>query len=486
MRTYVVVGVSHRTAPIEMREQLAICAAELGDCAQQLCDGERILEALCLSTCNRVEAYVLADHVELATQRVIELWAKRSKLSGAVLALHCYQHFGLDAVHHVFRVVSSLDSMMLGEPQILGQVKAAYRAAAEQGALGSYLESLMQQAFKVAKRVRADTAIGTCSLSMAHLAVELSRQSFGVLSDRHALLLGAGKMSALAARELRQHGAQLTVLNRSGARAQALAEELDGASAALDALPALLPKADVLIVSAAAPQYLLTRLMLEQATQQRSAPLLVIDLSVPRMVEPGAALLPLVQLFDVDGLQRALEENRAHREASATQAEVLVDDESRSFAKRLRYRDAAPLIASLRRHFDSLAQSELATFLRAHPELDERQRAAIEGLLRSLLNKLLHAPSLAIKDAVACDDSSALQALLEQLFELPSVELQRAKPTLNLLESARELGESGQAPNRQEHWEDGNSANTNPGPSLASMTDAAADAEQRPRGKVHS
>ena len=325
-RDFVVVGLSHRTAPVEVRERLAVAPARLEEELRTMAAHGRFDEALLISTCNRVELYATSSNPIEAAQSAREALATR--LADGMTDQVLYQERGIDVVRHVFRVASSLDSLVVGEPQILGQVKEAFDAAKGAGMMGTLLGRCFTQAFAAAKRVRSETGIAEGTVSVSSIACELARKIFGNLEGRRTLLLGAGEMGESAARSLRQTGAQLHVINRSDERARALAESCGGQPVPFERLSVELADADVVIASTASPKFILTpELMKGVVRSRRHRPLFIIDIAVPRDVDPRVGNMDNVFVYDVDDLQQVAEENLAVRAREAAQAERIIEEE---------------------------------------------------------------------------------------------------------------------------------------------------------------
>ena len=398
-----VIGLSHRTAPVDIREALSVDGEALLlqlKQAAELCG-----EALVLSTCNRYELYGrIAD--ERALSRVEALIAARRPEARE----HLYHLHGEAAVRHLFRVASSLDSMVLGEPQILGQVKQAYHSAQQAGTVGPVLSSVVPRAFQVAKRVRTDTAIGQSASSVASVAVALAGQVFGGLSGHPVLLVGAGKMAELCARHLREASAdQFLVVNRTRSRAEDLAGRLSGTAHDWSELEPLLGRAAVVLCSTGAREPVLRLELLQRVMKARRGRwLLLIDIAVPRDVDPKIAALENVYLYDIDALQAVVSGNLSERQREATAAEQIVEAEIMRLGAREREGDVVPLIRALRAHALGLAQAEVGRVLPRLGPLGDRERRLIEGLAEGIVNKLLHAPLTALKrSATEADPASA-------------------------------------------------------------------------------
>jgi len=415
----VVVGLSHRTAPVELREQLAVPADSLGACAKEIAALPGASEAMLVATCNRVEAYVASSSASSTMEALRGFFAKRAP--GAAVDSCLYEYADERAVRHVFRVAASLDSMVVGEPQILGQVKEAYAAAESAGALGPMLRRAIPRAFSAAKRVRSETGIASGKVSVASVAVDLATQIFGSLSDRKVLLLGAGKMALGAARALVALGAKMSVANRSYDRAVELARAWGADAHPLDDLSLLLTVADVVLCSTGASRYVLTVDDVKAAMKvRRRRPLFVVDIAVPRNVDPRVNDLDGAYVYDVDDLEREVARALSLRGGSLEQAEKIVEEELVAFERDRRAASGAgPTIAALREHFRAVARAELERSLSSKlKHLTPSDRAALEAMVDATVNKLLHAPMVALRSQAVAEDGEAMAAVVRALFRL--------------------------------------------------------------------
>jgi glutamyl-tRNA reductase len=414
-RELFLVGLSHHSAPIAVRERVALGGEALKTALQDLVRAGGVSEALVISTCNRVEVLVHAE----ADGAARDFFTAR----GADAAGHLYTKQGREAVRHLFRVAASLDSMVVGEQQILGQVKEAYGVACAAGAAGPYLSRLCNRAFAAAKRVRTLTGIGHGITSLSQVAVELVQKIFGDLSGRAILLVGAGKMGTLSARALAGLGAdQILVANRSAERGLELATQVGGVFRAWEELPHLLVDADVVIASTGADRYLVTREMVHAAMRvRRQRSMCLIDLSVPRNVDPACSALPDVYAYDVDDLQRVVEATREARRDEATRAESMVDADVDAFARDGQTRAALPVLGKLRRRAEDIARDEAEKTLSHLAGLDARDRRKVEAMGQAIVNKLLHAPTARLKKAAAAGDGE-LAAAVAELFGIEADE----------------------------------------------------------------
>jgi glutamyl-tRNA reductase len=414
-----VFGVSHKTAPIEVREALVFPRDSIVATLTRLRAEAGLQEAMILSTCNRVEVYARADDEQAPEAVAAFLSTFHGRPTGEIAKLgYCLQESA--AVQHAFRVAASLDSMVVGEPQILGQVKEAYRAAEEAGTLGSLLNALRNRTLAAAKRARTETGIGANAVSVSHVAVELARKIFGDLRDKNVLLVGAGKMSALAARRLVQGGARATVVvGRTLERADALAAALGGRAAPLETLRTELALADIVISGTGAPGIVIHQADVEAARgARRGRPLFLIDIALPRDVDAAVAKLPGVFLYDLDDLRAVSESNLRERRKEAVAAESMVDREAREFLDWQKSLDAVPLLVELRRRGDEIRRQEIEKVRGRLGELTPEQEAAVEAATSAIVNKLLHAPTIALKEAARGGHEPGEVGLIRRLLGL--------------------------------------------------------------------
>jgi glutamyl-tRNA reductase len=391
----VLVGMNHRSAPLAVRERFAV--EDPAPALAKLVAGPEIEEAVLFSTCNRVEVLASTREAEAARLRLEALFGRelcQGELPAGTRLADCLYHLqDGPAVRHVFRVASSIDSLVIGEPQILGQLKDAYRAAVASGACGVILTRLMSRAFATAKRVRRETRIAERPVSVARVAVDLARQVFERLDDKRALLVGAGEMIELALEALRGEGLRgVRVANRTRARAEDLAGRFDAEAHGLDELPELLPDSDVVLTCIAGDGPVLSReTMVKALRSRRGRPVFVIDLGVPRNVDPTVNELDDVYLFDLDDLSGVAEENAEERRRETIRAEAIVAEEQQNFLGWLSALQAVPTIRDLRTRAEAIRDAELERQL-PRLGLDERQREGVTVLARAIVNKVLHAP----------------------------------------------------------------------------------------------
>ena len=403
MSELVLLGINHTTAPIDVRERLAIPAGRLADATRSLAGSPGIREGLILSTCNRVELLTLQDEGTDTLRFLHDYFA----VPAATIRPHLYEFREREAVRHLFRVASSLDSMVVGEPQILGQVKESYTVAQEVGATGAtggQLDRLLQSAFTVAKKVRTETQIGSSSVSIASVAVDLARKIFGSLAGKQVLLVGAGKMSELAVRHLIQHGAtRILICNRTLERAQTIAAKFLAPGCTTEVLPfqslyAEAPRADIVITSTGAQQQLFTEAHGRQFLHhRRGRPMFFIDIAVPRDVDPRMNKVEGCFVYDIDDLQQVAASHLTTRTREAEAAEQIVAQEVTRYQQRLQQLEQVPAIKALQAEAEQLRQAELARAEKLLATLSPVQREAVEALTRSLTNKLLHPQLIALR-----------------------------------------------------------------------------------------
>ena len=416
----ILVGMNHKTAPLEIRERLTLSCGEGLHPLEELLRVEAVQEALYLSTCNRVEVVARAGDVEEAVARVKAFILRHGNLDAAELEKCLYVHCGSDAVRHLFRVASSLDSMVMGEPQILGQMKDAYRDCVEQKASGIILNKLLHHAFRTAKRVRTETAIAGNAVSVSYAAVEMAKKILGSLEGRTVLLVGAGEMSELAARHLLNNGAgRIIVANRTYARAAQVAGEIQGTPVGFEQLEEKLQEADIVISSTGAAGYVITPPMVRTALRRRKNRLLfLIDIAVPRDVDPETGRIENVFLFNIDDLQGVVDENVRNRHREAEKAEGIIGEEVLRFAEWYNTLEVVPTIVSLREKAESILRAELersGSWLRG---LGEEDRKNVEILAAQIINKILHDPVTGLKEESRSNGAMPYVAAIRKLFRL--------------------------------------------------------------------
>jgi len=410
----IALGVNHQTAPVEVREKVAVGEAQMAETLRQLQQVEGVEEAALVSTCNRTEIYARID--EGRVPAVVDWLAGRNGLATDALATYLYTHEGDAAVRHLFRVATGLDSLVLGEPQILGQVKDAWQQARGAGSLRTPLDRLFQQSFAVAKRVRTDTRIGAHPVSVAYAGVRLVRQVFADLERATVLLVGAGDTIELAAKHLvNAEAKRLLIANRTLEHAQALASRVGGYALPLSELARHLPEADVVISATAAREPVLRAADVRDALKaRRQRPMFLLDLAVPRDIEAGVAQLPNAYLYTVDDLEQVISESKASRQAAAEQAEAIIDLSVEHFMAWWRAQGQQDSLRALRRTAE-LAKADALAKARERLAAGEPAEAVMERLAHQLTNQLLHAPSTALRQA-ALDGDAATLAAAAKLF----------------------------------------------------------------------
>jgi glutamyl-tRNA reductase len=423
----VVVGVSHHTAPIEVRERAALSTDAVGEILEHLRAQQEIGEAFIVSTCNRVEIVAAprdaADdplHLEQALRSVEAALVQRAP----AVREHLYRRTGADAVRHLFRVAASLDSLVLGEPQILGQVKSAFDVARKQGTIGAQLHRAMTHALRAAKRVRSETTVGAGQVSVPSVSIDLARQIFGELRGHKAALLGSGQMGEAAAKLLVGDGVHLQVVGRNQSRVTALAGQLGATGVSFERLPDVLSEVDVVVTTTSAAHYVVTYDAVKAAKKKRRGrSLFLIDLAVPRDVDPRVDTLDGVFLYNVDDLSQIVAQTLSSRQKEATRAEQIVEEEARTFERGMSAQQVTPVVVALRRRVENTLQAELDRSLRTRlKHLNEADREALGRMMEAAVNKLLHSPTRRLR-ALATDEEKAYEleasvSLVADLFEL--------------------------------------------------------------------
>jgi glutamyl-tRNA reductase len=419
---------SHRSAPVEVRERVAFPPCAGRSFLRRLKDEGVVSEAVLLSTCNRTEVYSVVEE-EGARARVLDLLAEDRGVERASLEQDTYWLTDAEAVRHLYRVASSLDSMVVGEGQILGQVREAYRAATEEHCAGQILNRLFHTSLRVGKKIRSETGIGDSPLSVPRVAVKLAEEVFGDLAGRRALVLGAGDMSELVVKHLKDRGvADLLIANRTPERARLLAERVGGRAVAFDALTAELPEVDVVVSSTGSGEWVVQSETVAGALEARSEPLFFIDIAVPRDVDPVVQTLGSVYLYDIDDLQAVVERNAEGRQDAAEEGEAMISPAVLEFTGWLSTLHVVPLIQELRNGAEQIRRHELARAL-DRMELSPEEAASVERMSHSLVNKLLHGPIQEIKarsEAGSPIESSEVRRRLMALDDL-DVELHRSR-----------------------------------------------------------
>jgi glutamyl-tRNA reductase len=415
-----VTGLNHTTAPVEVRERLAFDESRLAEVTSELRRIPGFSEGLVLSTCNRVEIAVTADDAADSRGLVEEFLSSYHRVEREWLQPFLYHFADREAIRHLYRVAASLDSMVVGEPQILGQLKAAYESARASGSVNGFLDNVLTSAFRVAKRVRSDTDIGQSAVSVSYAAVELAKQIFGNLDAKRVMIAGAGKMSELAARHLHRAGvAEIVVTNRSPERARAMAEIFNGQIVDYASFADHLPEVDVLIASSAAPHYILHKHDMQRVmAKRRNRPMFLIDIAVPRNIDPQVNEIESVFLYDIDDMQKVVDGNLRLRQAEAQEAERIIAEEVAKLETRLRQRGAAPLIVGLQQQLELLRRQEIERMTGKLGELTPQQREAVEALTKSIIGKIAHGPISELRRLSAGSESPESIDVLRRAFRL--------------------------------------------------------------------
>jgi len=415
-----IVGINHKTAPVELREKLSFTESQLTRSLEYCKQSTGINEAVILTTCNRTEIYVAGFDVSVCQDLVMEMLAEIKQIDIKAVKPNLYLLTQEKAVDHLFSVTAGLDSMILGETQILGQVKDAYAKANEANAVGTIFHSLFRQAVTAAKRVQTETAINQNAASVSYAAVELAKKIFGRLTDRTALILGAGKMSELTLRHLYDQGVKkVIVVNRTKARADQLAACFGGVSEYYEKRRDCLIQSDIVISSTGAPHFVLEKdEMASVMRARRGKPIFLIDIAVPRDIDPLVNDLENVYLYDIDDLQAAVASNMKDREQEAVKAKLIISQEITEFQMWFKTQEVVPLITALRRKAESIRTTELEQSLKRLGNLSDKEKKHVDNLTRAIVNRILREPVLRIKEFALEDKSDIYVASLCQLFDL--------------------------------------------------------------------
>ncbi len=415
----IVVGMNHRTAPVDVREKLAFPEGAQGVAAEKVKALPGVRESLVLSTCNRVEVYAVLDEGVDGHFRIVRFLSDHHGVPVEEISKYFYSMSTEEAIRHIFRVASSLDSMVQGEPQILGQVKEAYAQATERKATGAFLHKLFHRAFSVAKEVRSKTSIASYAVSVSYAAVELAKKIFGILEGKSAVLVGAGEMGELAARHLISAGAsKIAVMSRTYERAARLAETLKGVPLPFDHLVSYLREVDIVICSAAAPHYIILPDKVNEAMRLRKGrPMFFIDISVPRNIDPRINDIDNVYLYDIDDLEGVVADNVAERKKEAEKAEAIAEKEAEEFIQWLEHLDVVPTIVTLKKKIEKMRRKELDKTLSRWKNITPRQKEALESLTAALVKKILHTPVSKLKENKEGEAILYIEAL-KKLFDL--------------------------------------------------------------------
>jgi glutamyl-tRNA reductase len=417
----VVVGLSHKTAPVEIREKLAIPESRIGEALTRLCSYQGVREGILLSTCNRVEVYAVVDEIESGYGRIQEFLADAHlSLSSEELTPHLYWHQGDRAISHLFRVASSLDSMIVGESQILGQIKDAFEVALTHKSTGIILNKIVKKAISVAKRVRTETKIAEMAVSVSYAAVELAKKIFSDLSEKTVLLVGAGEMAKLAARHFIANGVRhVRVTTRNPQHGLELANRFGGTAVPFEQFREDMASADIVLVSTGAAHYLVSEDDVQHSVKQRmNRPMFLIDISVPRNIDPAARHVDNAFLFDIDDLKARVEQNRGGRLQEAEKAERMVVDEVGVVRQWLQSLEVTPTIMALRTRADDIKRAEVEKTLGRLANLSVPERELVEAMASSIVNKLIHNTMVTLKAEVNSSEGAAFVEAARRFFNL--------------------------------------------------------------------
>jgi glutamyl-tRNA reductase len=444
------VGLSHKTAPVEIREKLTFPAPRQEGALLQLTDSDGVAEAVILSTCNRTEIYAVTPAGVDGPGAIIDFMADYHDLDRHELVRYLYISEGEAVVRHLFRVVASLDSMVLGEAQILGQVKEAYEHSFSAGASGRVFNKLFRQSFEVGKRVRTETDIGENAVSISYAAIELAKKVFERLDGRCVLILGAGKMSELTAKHLVANGVErVLVANRTYERAEELADRFGGEAIRYDDLFERMREADIVISSTAATHYVITRDKIAEVSRRRRDPLFLIDIAVPRDIDPACSEVNDVFLYDIDDLNGVVSANLEERMAEAKRAEVIIDEEMTEFERWLESMEVVPTVAAIRAKAEQVRTEELEKALRRLGGLSEKELKTVDALTCAIVNKMLHGPTARLKHVATEKDGYNYIEAARFLYGLDS-NPEGKNPHLGLLRSILGRGEKSPAKQTKE------------------------------------
>jgi glutamyl-tRNA reductase len=421
----VAVGLNHRTAPVEVREKVSFPEAVIGEALEALLANYAVNEAAIISTCNRVELMAVVSEAEKGVWEVKRFISEYHGIPLETLDEHLYTHTAEDAVRHLFRVASGLDSLVMGEPQILGQIKDAYSFSVHNNAAGAVVNKLFHKAFSVAKRIRTETRIGASAVSISYAAVELAKKIFGVLANKSVMLIGAGEMAELAARHLKSAGVkEILITNRTYEKAVELARSFAGTSIMFGEFLHHLKHTDIVIASTASPTFIIKPEHLADVMKERkNSPMFFIDISVPRNIDPLVNTVQNAYVYDVDDLKGVVEANIKERTKEAEEAERIVDEEIGAFYRWVSSIDVLPTIVALQRRLEEIRKGELEKALGALPGITEKERSTLDALTKAIIKKILHQPLVLIKKESSSVRGDALIEAVRLLFDL---ELEKA------------------------------------------------------------
>ncbi len=415
----VVVGLSHKTAPVEVREKISFSSDKLPEALKTITSTSGISEGVILSTCNRVEVIAITSHIHEGIKNLKKFMADFNNIPPESIENHLYSHTSEEAIRHIFRVGSSLDSMVVGEPQILGQMKDAYQQALDHDFTGIILNKLYRKAFSVAKRVRTETNIASSAVSISYAAVELAKKIFGHLNDKRVMLIGAGEMCELAARHFINNGIkEILVANRTHERAVNLAAEINGRAVLFENIYLDLDEVDIILSSTGSPNYIInTEQVKEALTKRRNKPMFFIDIAVPRDMDPRINDIDNAYLYDIDDIQGVVDANKKEREKEAAAASLIIESEITQFHKWLKTLDVTPTIVSLREKLEQIRFCELEK-LSAINNLSSVQMSAIEKATASMINKILHIPISNLKKMADTAEGDLYVDAVRKLYDI--------------------------------------------------------------------
>ncbi|NPA52647.1 MAG: glutamyl-tRNA reductase [Aquificae bacterium] len=421
-------GLNYKTAPVEIREKLAVSEELYSELLEKIYSLDSILEVCILSTCNRVEIYGVTDSTQETKQGILEIFSKLSGLKPKEIEKHIFFYTDHQAIKHIFRVSASLDSMVIGEPQIVCQFKDSFTKAKESKAVRHILTRLFDKAMNVSKKIRTQTGISKRAVSISYAAIELAKKIFEDLKDKNVLLIGAGEMAELSAKHLSATGVKhIFVSNRTFEKAVELAESFDGSAIRFEKLIEFLPEADIIIVSTGAKEPILKKDNLKQVIKKRKGnPIFIIDISVPRNVAEDVNDIENVFLYNIDDLKAVVDENLKERKLQAQMAEILLDDEVRKFERWLRQLKVTPTITYIRDFANEIREYQLEKLFNTMPYLNEKERENIDLAVRAIINKILHRPTMYIKDIAHKENNEKLLKTVEELFH-PKWDKRKAK-----------------------------------------------------------
>ncbi|MGG6313887.1 glutamyl-tRNA reductase [Paenibacillus macerans] len=450
----VVVGLNYRTAPVEVRERFSFADKDMPQALQELLRTKSVLEGVIIATCNRTEIYVVVDRLHMCGYFIRSFMERWFGVPREEFTRHLYMYEETHAIHHLFRVACGLDSMVLGETQILGQVKNAFLLSQNVKGTGTWFNMLFKQAVTLGKRAHSETAIGESAVSVSYAAVELGKRIFGSFEGKRVLILGAGKMSELTAKHLSGGGAEeVLVANRTFARAQELAAKCDGVPCTMQDAMQRLEEVDILISSTGAEGYVITSAQVARSMKHRQdRPLFMIDIAVPRDIEPAIGELDQVFLYDIDDLEGIVESNMEMRRAEAVKIEAMIEGEMAAFAGWLQTLGVKPVIRALQEKASGIHESTIDSLFNKLPELDERQRKVIRRLTKSIVNQMMHDPINRIKELAGEKQGAEALELFTQIFALEE-HLETGNDSLSGKESgaSKEVQEVREANELQQH-----------------------------------